>query len=170
MIKESVSSTSLSSIRVEVCKNYQGKTPFAGHGLRAHICHAEINTMKTLKSLTLAASLGAIFMSSALALPSWKGGSALEIIQKKSDVEKLEPKSQLVLVCKSSNTITIIDIKNEKQARKLCAEGTMIECKDCKKHYKVVWKNSPGKTSSPELKMDIVNAKGESCMFLARVK
>jgi hypothetical protein len=27
-----------------------------------------------------------------------------------------------------------------------------------------------GKTGSPELKMDIVNAKGESCMFLARLK
>ena len=46
----------------------------------------------------------------------------------------------------------------------------MIECKDCKKHYKVVWQSAPGKTGSPELKMDIVNAKGESCMFLARLK
>lgn len=126
--------------------------------------------MKILKSLTLTASLCALFMSSALALPPWKGGPALETIQKKSDVEKLGPKSQLVLVCKSSNTMTIIDIKDEKQARKLCAEGAMIECKDCKKHYKVVWKNAPGKTGSPELKMDIVNAKGESCMFLARLK
>ena len=109
-------------------------------------------------------------MSSAFALPPWKGGPALEVIEKKSDVEKLGPKSQLVLVCKASNTVTIIDIKDEKQARKLCAEGSMIECKDCHKDYKVVWKNSAGKTGSPELKMDIVNAKGESCMFLAKLK
>ncbi len=109
-------------------------------------------------------------MSSALALPPSKGGPALETIQKKSDVEKLGPKSQLVLVCKSSNTVTVIDIKDEKQAKKLCTEGAMIECKDCKKHYKVVWQSAPGKTGSPELKMDIVNAKGESCMFLARLK
>ena len=147
-----------------------GKTPLEETGLRAHICGAETNTMKTLKSLTLTASLCALFMSSALALPPWKGGPALEIVQKKSDVEKLGPKSQLFLVCKASNTITVIDIKDEKQAKKLCADGAMIECKDCKKHYKVVWKNAPGKTGSPELKMDIVNANGESCMFLARLK
>jgi hypothetical protein len=139
-------------------------------GRRADIGCVETNTMKTLKSLTLGASLCAIFMSSALALPPWKGGPALEVIQNKSDVEKLGPKSQLVLVCKASNSVTVIDIKDEKQARKLCAEGSMIECKDCKKNYKVVWKNSPDKTGSPELKMDIVNTKGETCMFLARLK
>jgi hypothetical protein len=147
-----------------------GKTPLEGNGWRAHICGAETNTMKIRNSLTLSASLCALFISSALALPPWKGGPALEIIQNKSDVEKLGPKSQLALVCKSSNTVTVIDIKDEKQAKKLCAEGAMIECKDCKKHYKVVWKNAPGKTGSPELKMDIVNANGESCMFLARLK
>ena len=147
-----------------------GKTPLEETGLRAHICGAETNTMKIRNSLTLTASLCALFISSALALPPWKGGPALEIIQNKSDVEKLGPKSQLALVCKSSNTVTVIDIKDEKQAKKLCAEGAMIECKDCKKHYKVVWKNAPGKTGSPELKMDIVNANGESCMFLARLK
>ena len=89
--------------------------------------------MKTIKYLTLTASLCALFMSSAFALPAWKGGPALEVIEKKSDVEKLGPKSQLVLVCKASNTVTIIDIKDEKQARKLCSEGSMIECKDCHK-------------------------------------
>lgn len=150
-------------------QNYQGKTPLAVTGLATHMC-AGTNTMKILKSLTLAASLCAIFMSSALALPPWKGGPALEVIQKKSDVEKLGPKSELVLVCKASNTVTVIDIKDEKQARKLCAEGAMIGCKDCKKNYKVVWKNSPDKAGSPELKMDIVNAKGETCMFLAKLK
>ena len=79
--------------------------------------------MKTLKSLTLTASLCALFMSSALALPPWKGGPALETIQKKSDVEKLGPKSQLVLVCKASDTITIIDVKDKKHAKQLCAQN-----------------------------------------------
>lgn len=126
--------------------------------------------MKTLKSLIVTASLCSLFVSSALALPPWKGGSALEIIEKKSDVQSINPKSQLVLICKGSNSVTLIDIKDKKQATKLCAEGTMIECKDCKKHYKVVWRNPTGKTGHQELKMDIVNAKGESCMFLAKLK
>lgn len=126
--------------------------------------------MKTLKSLTLTGSFCALFLSSAFALPPWKGGPALEGIQKKSDVENLGPKSQLVLVCKASNTVTIIDVKDAKEALKLCAEGRMVECKDCHRHYKVVWKNPTGKSGGNELKMDIVNAKGESCMFLAKLK
>jgi hypothetical protein len=68
-----------------------GKTPLADAGRRVHIRGAEFNKMKTLKSLTLTASLCALFMSSAFALPPWKGGPALETIQKKSDVEKLGP-------------------------------------------------------------------------------
>lgn len=126
--------------------------------------------MKNLKSLTLTASFCALFLSSAFALPPWKGGPALEGIEKKSEVENLGPKSQLVLVCKASNTVTIIDVKDAKEALKLCAEGRMVECKDCHRHYKVVWKNPTGKSGGNELKMDIVNAKGESCMFLAKLK
>ena len=126
--------------------------------------------MKTIKNLIITASVSALFMSSALALPPGKSGQPLETIQKKSDVEHLGPKPQLFLVCKASNTVTLIDIKNEKQAKALCAEGKMLECKDCKKHYTVTWKNPTGKNDNPELKMDIVNAKGESCMFIAKLK
>jgi hypothetical protein len=126
--------------------------------------------MKTIKHLIIAASVFALFMSPALALPAGKSGQAWETIHKKSDVENLGNKPQLVLVCKTSNTVTLIETKNEKQAKELCSEGRMLECKDCKKHYKVIWKNPTGKTGGPELKMDIVNAKGESCMFLAKIK
>jgi len=126
--------------------------------------------MKTIRHLIIAASVSALFMSSALALPAGKSGQAWETIQKKSDVKQLGPKPQLVLVCKTSNTVTLIETKNEKQAKALCSEGKMLECKDCKKHYKVIWKNPTGKNGGPELKMDIVNAKGESCMFLAKIK
>lgn len=126
--------------------------------------------MKTIKHLIITASVSTLFMSSALALPAWKDGQPLETIQKKSDVENLGPKPQLVLVCKASNTVTLIEIKDEKQAKEVCSEGKMMECKDFKKNYKVIWKNPTGKTGSPELKMNIVNAKGEPCMFLAKLK
>lgn len=126
--------------------------------------------MKNLKSLILTASVFAVIISSAHALPSWKGGQPLEVIRTKGDVDRLGAKSQLVLVCKASNSITLINPKDEKRAKEMCAAGTMIECKSCKRHYKVVWTNPTGKTGGPELKMDIVNDKGESCMFLAKLK
>ncbi len=126
--------------------------------------------MKAIKHLILTASASALFLSPALALPAWKDGTPLENIQKKSDVENLAPKPQLFLVCRASNIVTLIEIKDEKQAKELCSGGKMMECKDFKKHHKVIWKNPTGKTGGPELKMNIVNARGESCMFLAKLK
>jgi hypothetical protein len=51
-----------------------------GSGLHIHICGAETKTMKNLKHLTLTASLCALFMSSAFALPAWKGGDRKSVV------------------------------------------------------------------------------------------
>ena len=74
------------------------------------------------------------------------------------------------MVCKASDTVTLIDIKDKEQAMELCREGRMIECHDCHKKYKVVWTTPPGKGGVPHAVMEIVNEKGEPCMFLARIK
>jgi len=126
--------------------------------------------IKAIKYLLLGTSVLAISTMPVHALPFWKGGQTLEGIQKKSDLEQLDAHSRLVLVCKASNTVSIIPIKDASQAMKLCAEGQMIECKDCKKHFKVTWKNPSGKSGAADLKMEIVNSKGEPCMFLAKMK
>ena len=135
-------------------------TPLMDLALRDDIPSAKSITIKTIKSTVLTACVFALFMSSALALPPWKGGPALQTIETKSDVDRLGPKSQLVLVRKASNTVTVIYIKDREHAKALCAEGTMIECKDCHKKYRVTWKNPTGKAGASEVKMEIVNAQG----------
>ncbi len=112
----------------------------------------------------------ALIVPAASAQSTFKTGSPIERIHKKSHVDQLEPGSTLVLVCKSSDTVTLIDIKDKKQAITLCTEGNMIHCHDCHKKFKVVWRNATGKGSGPESIMEIVNARGEPCMFLARIK
>jgi hypothetical protein len=125
--------------------------------------------MKTIKNLFVAGTLLAIFSSSAMALPAWKAGAPFHALTTKADFESLEPGSQLVLVCKTSDTVTLIDIKNRKQAMALCTEGRMIHCSACKKKYRVVWSN-PAHRGTPHKVMRIVNEKGEPCMFIARIK
>ncbi len=88
----------------------------------------------------------------------------------KSDFEKLKPGDRVVLVCKASDSVQLIEIKDKNQAMQLCAEGKMIHCAGCRKHYKVLWGNPVGKTGGPDYKMTIVSAKGEPCMFMARLK
>jgi hypothetical protein len=126
--------------------------------------------MKTISKLTIAILALTVLIPAAQAQPWPKTSAPIERIQKKEQVEKLGPGSQLLLVCKSSDTITLIDIKNKKQALALCEQGHMIECKDCRKKFKVVWKNPTGKGDGQKTVMEIVNSKGEPCMFLARLK
>ena len=126
--------------------------------------------MKPLSVLLAALLTTLVFTSQAHALPPFKGGPSSEVLSKKSDFEKLKPGDRVVIVCKASDSVQLIDIKDKKQAIQLCTEGRMIHCGGCRKHYKVMWKNPTGKTGGPDYKMYIVNAKGEPCMFMARIK
>jgi hypothetical protein len=126
--------------------------------------------MNRLKNLFLAGMALAVFIPNSHAQPWFKTGSPIERIHKKEQVDKIEPGSQLVLVCKGSDTVTLINIKDKKQAQELCASGHMVHCKDCRKTFKVVWTNPTGKGQQSKTTMQIVNSKGEPCMFLARIK
>lgn len=129
-----------------------------------------ITKMKHIKNLLLAGLALALVIPAANAQPWSKAGAPAERIHKMAQVEKLGPGSQLVLVCKGSDSVMLIDIKDKKEAIKLCTQGRMIQCRDCHRKYKVIWKNPTGKGPGPMSTMEIVNAKGEPCMFLARIK
>jgi hypothetical protein len=124
--------------------------------------------MKTLKSvLTVTAALIA-FSSAAFALPPGKGGPASPAM-KKGDFDTLKSGDKVALVCKVSDSVTIIDVKDEKAALELCKEGAMVHCPTCKKEYKTTWVNPTGKGAGPQTKVVIVNDKGEPCMFYAKI-
>ena len=124
--------------------------------------------MKTLKSI-IATSLALIALSSAaFALPAWKGGPATSAMTK-DDFETLKAGDKIVLVCKASDSVTVIDIKDQKTALELCAAGKMIHCPVCKKDYKVTLVNPTGKGAASGTKVVVVNEKGEPCMFFAKL-
>ena len=87
--------------------------------------------MKHIKNLLLAGLALALFIPAVNAQPWSKAGTPIERIHKKAQVEKLGPGSQLVLVCKGSDSVMLIDIKDKKEAIKLCTQGRMIHCRDC---------------------------------------
>jgi len=127
-------------------------------------------TTKTMKKMNLLLAGLVLAGSTAMAQPWGKSGVPMERIHKKSQIEQIGKGAQLVLVCKGSDTVTLIDIKDKKEAMELCADGRMIHCRDCRKKFHVVWRNPIGKGPGPRSTMEIVNAKGEPCMFLARIR
>jgi hypothetical protein len=125
--------------------------------------------MKTFRIL-ITAFIAALALSSAChALPPGKDGPLLPVLNKKSQFEALKSGEKLVLVCKASDTVMVIDIKDSKQAMALCKEGRMLHCPDCKKRYKITW-IGPGKSGGQQMKLVIVNEKGQPCMFFAKLR
>jgi len=121
------------------------------------------------KRLLIAAALATFaFFPIAFALPPGKDGSPVPVLTKKSQFEALKPGDKLALVCKASDTVMVIDVKDSKQAMALCKEGRMIHCPDCKKKYKITW-IGPGKSGGQQTKLVIVNEKGEPCMYFAKL-
>jgi len=124
--------------------------------------------MKILKSILTATVAILTLSTAAFALPASKGGPA-EPALTKGDFGTLKTGDKIALVCKASNSVTVIDIKNQKQAMELCKAGKMIHCPLCKTNYKVKLGNSNGKGTGSQTTVVAVNEKGEPCMFFARL-
>lgn len=127
--------------------------------------------MNPIKTLFTAALAVAVMATSVFALPPGKGGPQ-NALKSQADFEALKPGEQLVLVCKTSDSIQIVDVKDEKHALQLCKDGEMVHCPGCKRDYKVSRGGHPagkGGGANPG-EVVIVNDKGEPCMFYARLK
>lgn len=124
--------------------------------------------MKTFRILITAFIATLALSSAGHALPPGKDGPLLPVLNKKSQFEALKSGDKLVLVCKASDAVMVINIKDSKQAMALCKEGRMIHCPDCKKSYKITW-IGPGKSGGQQTKLVIVNEKGQPCMFFAKL-
>lgn len=98
-----------------------------------------MNPIKTLFTVSL---VMAVMAASAFALPPGKGG-VQNALTNQADFKALKPGEQLVLVCKTSDSIQIIDVKDEKHALQLCKDGEMVHCPKCKKEYKVSRRGNP---------------------------
>ena len=126
--------------------------------------------MKIIHTLAATALAALVFSSAAQAMPLGRGSVSYPTLTKKSDFENVKPGEKLVLVCKNSDSIKVIDIKDKKRALDLCAAGKMLHCPKCKREYKVTWNTPISKGGPPMYAMKIVNEKGKPCMFVAKLK
>ena len=77
--------------------------------------------MKHLKNLFLAGTALVLMVASAEAQSAFKTDRPFARIHKKAQVEKLDAGSQLVLVCKDSDTVTHSSTSKTKSRRCSCA-------------------------------------------------
>jgi len=127
--------------------------------------------MKTFKSLLTVIAALVTFSSAAFALPGWKGGPTdpPSPAMTKHDFDTLKSGDKIALVCKASNSVQVIDIKDQKAALELCKSGKMLHCPLCKMDYKVTLGNPTGKGAGNQTTVVAVNEKGEPCMFFAKL-
>lgn len=125
--------------------------------------------MKVLNTILTTLAIAAL-SSAAFAQTADKGDSR-KALTSQADFEALKANDQLVLVCKTSDSIQIIDIKDEKHALQLCKDGEMAHCSECKASYKVRRIGHPARKGAAGFKQEIVivNENGEPCMFYAKL-
>lgn len=125
--------------------------------------------MNIRKSVILV-SIVAVTALASYALPPSKQTSPIPAASLRSTAafEQVQPGDKIALVCKECNTVSVQQIESKEEAMKLCVEGATMACPSCKTVGTVVRHGPPGKEiSHTEFRM--VNAKGEECMFYAKL-
>jgi hypothetical protein len=68
--------------------------------------------------------------------------------------------------CKS---VTVKEVKDEKEVEALCHDGGTLHCDACQKKVTIKSSGPPGKGSTSK-KVTYVNEEGKECMFVVPVK
>jgi hypothetical protein len=81
---------------------------------------------------------------------------------------QLKSGDKIAYACNECKTVTVVTVQTADQAMDHCKEGAVLVCPSCKTKVKVVMKGSP---KNPSVQREVVytNAKGEECLFVAKV-
>lgn len=85
-------------------------------------------------------------------------------------ISSMKTGDRYALVCRMTDTVTIKEITDDKEAAALCHDGGSVHCNSCKKKY-TIKSVGPRPDSSPEsTKVTIVDADGKECMYIVPIK
>ena len=124
--------------------------------------------MKKLISVILLSILGVAAVS--IAVPqaprgqTWKPQRSLTSVE---DFNSLKPGDMVAQVCKTCDTVSVIEIESKDQAMDFCKEGEIVGCPSCKKKVKVTFRGP--RTESTRRVVRYVDDHGEACMFMSKV-
>ncbi len=91
-----------------------------------------------------------------------------QTLRKPDEFKQLKASDKIAYVCNQCQTVSEVTVVSPAQAMEHCKEGATLTCPACKEKVKVVTKGPP-KNPSIERQVTYVNAKGEECMFVAKV-
>ena len=123
--------------------------------------------MKLTKLISLTGlALATTFV--AFAVPPSKQTSPSTPLRTTEDFAQVKPGDKLALVCKECDTVTVRTIATTDEAMEFCKEGAEIACPSCKKSFKVV-RHGPRSKGGTHPETQIVNERGEECLFVTKL-
>lgn len=130
--------------------------------------------MKSIIKTILLGSFAVGLASTVSAEPPGKGSGIFKPgtykrAETQEEIQKLKPGYHYALVCMECKSITVKEVKDEKEAEALCHDGGTLHCDGCKKKVTIRRSGPPGKGTTSK-KVTYVNEKGEECMFVVPVK
>ena len=130
--------------------------------------------MKSIINAILAGAVALALATTVSAETPGKGGGTFKPgtykrAETQEEIQKLKPGYHYALVCMECKSVTVKEVKDEKEVEALCHEGGTLHCDACKKKVTIKQSGPPGKGTTSK-KVTYVNEKGEECMFVVPVK
>lgn len=130
--------------------------------------------MKSIVKIFLTVALASGLASTVSAEPPGKGSGILhpgtyQRAETSEEIQKLKPGYHYALVCMECKSVTVKEVKDEKEVEALCHEGGTLHCDACKKKVTIRHSGPPGKGTTSK-KITYVNEEGKECMFVVPVK
>ena len=91
-----------------------------------------------------------------------------ETLRREQQFRDLKPADQIVYVCKECQSVTAQTVGASPAPMDYCKEGSTVTCPSCRKSFRVVMRGQP-KHATPVREVIYTNAKGQPCLFIAKV-
>jgi hypothetical protein len=130
--------------------------------------------MNSIIKVILATAFAVGLSSTVSAEPAGKGSGTFKPgtykhADTQEEIQKLKPGYHYALVCMECKSVTVKEVKDEKEAEALCHEGGTLHCDACKKKVTIKTSGTPGKGTTSK-KVTYLNEEGKECMFVVPVK
>lgn len=112
-----------------------------------------------------------IGLASALLTPFASAGPGPQYwttLRSAKQFSSVKPGDKVAYVCNQCKTVTETTVESADKVMELCKEGAKVSCPACKMETKVVTKKQRNDPPTAQ-EVTYVNAKGEECLFVAKV-
>ena len=121
-----------------------------------------------MKTITKTLLLAGLALSATVFAFAQTPSTSLVTLNTPEQFQQLKAGDKVLYACNECKTVSEVTIDSPAQAMEYCKEGASVTCPACKAKVKVTTFGSP-RNQMQQRKIVYTNAKGDECVFVAKV-